>query len=590
MAQVANNNIYRLEWQGAHTGWDYRLDIIIPPEDYLFGYPLNNPALVPLPIGAVVPQKLTIKYSDYFGAPEVPTLDLNIDLLEIPTELAKALTQPALTYASTAGNIEAGVIFNLYIKYNGNDSNSTVNYRLAKSFIHYADGKFKYQPKEHTINIQAIDLNFAILRALSFKQLKESDFAPLVAFHEVIELYSYINSEDFLYYHSFPGATFYVVTLSELILWVNANGTIIKKLLTRDANQFFSTSIDFPTLYRQTSNADGSKGDPLTFGEISLLAYIKLNSDVVGGLFYEGDEQSLQKTYPNSVADFYNELAEFSLRRIHSSGIWGIDTSPADFSTINLDVNQLYDVSFSVNEERIKTVTCSLYEHHDDQDTGGDIDKREATIEGSRNEGSWTIPIVFNNILTNIKREGDKGKKGNTTLIKNLYYLDNYFLHYADLYNETTLIVRVHEYVLYELKYYATNNPTSPDYYGQSLVPRNYSNLTALTAMGTQTLSGIPEILSQFALRCLKGGTDVLECTLDLNNSVSFPTGDYIASISSLGNPWLLDIGQEHIFNLTNYDTNNSYLNYLANNWKLLESEIDFITELVKTKFIRLKI
>jgi hypothetical protein len=580
MAQVANNNIYRLEWRGTHTGWDYRLDIIIPPEDYLFGYPLDNPTLISLPIGAVVPQKLTIKYPDYFGAPEVPTLDVNIDLLEIPPELAKALTQPALTYASTAGNIEAGVVFNLYIKYNGNDNNNIIDYRLAKSFIHYADGKFKYQPQEHTMNIQAIDLNFAILRALSFKQLKESDFT-LTAFDYIAELIALVDSQHCDYYYSFPNTTFHFVKLTDLVLWMDANGTAIKKLLTRDASQNFITDINLPTLYKQVRDATGENGDTLTIDDIHLLAYIKLNSDVVGGLFYEVDEQSLQKTYPNSVADFYNELAEFSLRRIHS-GTLGVDMNPTDFDTLNMDVNQLYDVSFSVNEERIKTVTCSLYEHHDDQDTGGDIDKREATIEGSRNEGSWTIPIVFNNILTNIKREGDKQKRGNATLIKNLYYIDTCSCYHFPFYSDQIRPLRVHEYVLYELKYYATNNPTSPDYYGKSLVPRSCNTIT--TALGTQTLSGIPEILSQFALRCLKGGTDVLECTLEFNNNVSFVPG------GSIGNPWLLDNGQEYVFNLVNYDTNNTYLSYLANNWKLLESEIDFLTELVKTKFIRLKI
>jgi hypothetical protein len=547
----------------------------------LFGYPLDNPTLISLPIGAVVPQKLTIKYPDYFGAPEVPTLDVNIDLLEIPAELAKALTQPALTYTSTAGNIEAGVVFNLYIRYNGNDSNSTVYYRPAKSFIHYADGKFKYQPQEHTMNIQAIDLNFAILRALSFKQLKESDFT-LTAFDYIAELIALVDSQHCDYYYSFPNTTFHFVKLTDLVLWMDANGTTIQKLLTRDAvNQDFLTEINLPTLYKQVRDATGENGDTLTIDDIHLLAYIKLNSDVVGGLFYEGDEQSLQKTYPNSVADFYNELAEFSLRRIHS-GTLGVDMNPTDFDTLNMDVNQLYDVSFSVNEERIKTVTCSLYEHHDDQDTGGDIDKREATIEGSRNEGSWTIPIVFNNILTNIKREGDKQKRGNTTLIKNLYYIDTCSCYHFPFYSDQIRPLRVHEYVLYELKYYATNNPTSPDYYGKSLVPRSCNTIT--TALGTQTLSGIPEILSQFALRCLKGGTDVLECTLEFNNNVSFVPGD------SIGNPWLLDNGQEYVFNLVNYDINNTYLSYLANNWKLLESEIDFITELVKTKFIRLKI
>jgi hypothetical protein len=373
----------------------------------------------------------------------------------------------------------------------------------------------------------------------------------------------------------YTNTRFYFVNFVYLISWIYFKGTTIKKKLTRDESQNFAIEAELPNLYKQTSNVSGGVGAQLAIEEIYLLAYIKVNSENVAGLFYEGDEQSLQKTYPNSVADFFNELAEFNLRRIYS-GVLGIDMNPAYFDTINLDINYIYDVSFSVNEEKIKNVTCSLYERHDDQETGGDIDKSEATIEGSKNEASWTIPIVFNNIVTNIKRTGNKAKRGNGVLVKNLYYIDVPF-------GQDSQAIRVHEYVVYELKYYATNNPTSDYYVNKPLVTRNYSN-TILTSLGTQVQSGIPKLLSQFALTCLKGGMDVLECTLEFNNNVLFASG------GSVGNPWLISNMQELVFNLTNYDTNNSYLNYLANNWKLLESEIDFITELVKTKFIRLKI
>jgi|GEM_PF-3783339 len=577
MAQVENNNIYRVEWHGNHTGWDYRLDIIIPPIEYPLGLPLTNPTIIPLPIGAVIAHKLTIKYPDYFGAPEIPTLDLSINLLEIPNELATALIEPAPTYATTMGNIAAGVVFHLYIKYNNNDTSSNVDYIPAKSFIHYADGRFKYQPQEHTINIQPIDLNFAILRALSFNQLRYDDFTK-VTFPIIIECYSLINSAYYSYRHGADGSInphFKFVKFMDLISWINSKAINIKKLLVRDSNATYDFFVTLPKLYKQTSNVDGSEGSQLSITDLYLLAYITINSEVVGGLFHEGDEQSLQKTYPNSVADFYNELAEFNLRRVYS-GVLGVDIDPSYCDTINLDINQIYDVSFSVNEEKIKTVTCSLYERHDDQDTSGDIDKREATIEGSKNEASWTIPVVFNNILTNIKRSGDRAKIGNATMVKNLYYIDK-------PYGTEDEMIRVHEYAVFELRYYETGNPTSYHYAFKPLVPRNYSN-TTVTAMGTQVQSGIPTLLSQFALRCLKGGMDTLECTVEFNNNVLFAEG------GAVGNPWLFNNYDDFVFNLTNYDTNNPYLNYLANNWKLVESEIDFISELVKTKFIRLKI
>ncbi len=577
MALFANNNIYRVEWRGVRTGWDYRIDIIIPPEEYPLGLDINNPTIVSLPIDTVFPQMGGTKYPDYFGAPEVPLLDLNINLLEIPTELSKALTQPAITYSSTSGNIEAGVVFHLYIKYNNNDTNNPIPYRLEKSYIHYADGKFKYQPKDHTISIQPIDLNFAVVRALSFSQLSYNDFTKL-PFPMIVDLYSIIGSTFYTYYHAVNGSIipqFEFVKFIDLINWINSKATIIKRLLVRDSNETYSISVTLPKLYKQTSNVDGSEGTQIDMTNLYLLAYITLDSEVVGGLFHEGEEQSLQQTYPNSVADFYNELAEFNLRQV-KSGSLGLDMNPSYFQTIDLNINQIYDVSFSVNEEKIKAVTCSLYEKHDDQDTGGDIEKREATIKGSRNEASWTIPVVFNNILTNIKREGDRTKKGNATMLKNLYYIDQ-------LYGSVDQIIRAHEYAVFELKYYESNNPSSYHIINKPLIPRNYSN-TILTALGTQVESGIPELLSKFALRCLKGGTDVLECTVELNNNVSFVAG------GGVGNPWLLDNMQENLFNITNYDTNNSYLSDLANNWKLVEAEIDFISEIVKAKFIRLKI
>lgn len=580
MAQVANNNIYRVEWRGVHTGWDYRIDVIIPPEEYPTGLYLDNPTIVSLPIDSIILKTAKTKYPDYFSAPEMPTLDLDINLLEIPTALSKALTQPTTTYQSEAGGLEAGVVFHLYIKYNNNDTNNPIPYRFVKSYIHYADGKFLYKPNDHSINIQPIDLNFAVLRALSFNQLSPSAFT-LHTFPIIIELYSVYYNQFYAYYHvGSPSQTiqYEFVKFDDLKEWIESKATIILKVLSRNLRDSFTLGVTLPNLYKQSDDLYGAKGAQLDITDIYLLAYIKMDNVRVGGLFYKDDEQSLQQTYPNSVADFYNELAEFNLRPV-KSGSLGLDMNPSWFFSIDLDINQIYDVSFSINEEKIKAVTCSLHERHDDQDTGGDIEKREATLQGSRNEASWTIPVVFNNILTNIKREirglgrWGKGRKG---LLKNLYYIDQ-------IRNSILDVIRVHEYAVFNLKYYAENNPSSYHSVNQPEIHRYYLERSP-TPLGTQVESGIPELLSQFALRCLKGGTDVLECTVELNSCVSFsPGGD-------IGNPWFFENMCEYLYNITNYDINNPYISSLANNWKLLEAEVNFISETVKAKFIRLKI
>lgn len=583
MALATNQYIYRIEWRGSYTKWDYRLDIIIPPEGYPDGLDLANPIIVKLPIEAIILQKANINYPDYFGAPEIPTLDLNIDLRKIQNrpELIKALTTPAIIYTSDAGNIEAGVVFHLYIKYNGNDTATPIDYRLFKSYIHYADGSFKYTPTDAVISIQAVDLNFAILRSLSFNQLDYNDFGISSA-NNIIELYSLIESMYFAFVHNGGEVlplTYHFVPFNSLGFWIINKATIIKKLLLRNSNATdYSIDAVLPTLYKQNANPNGVEGDRLSGVDINLLAYIKNGDDIVAGLFYDKDPQSLQQTYPNSVADFYNELAEFNLCRI-KSGDTGLSMVETAYLDTTLDINHLYDLSFSINEEKVKSVTASLYEKNTDADTQGDIDKFEATIQGSRNEASWTLPIVFNNILTNIKREPHSGTgvphRGNTTLIKNLFYYD--------VINSNPSWLRVHEYAKFLFEYKTLGSLSSTDLVSKNLISRDYEH-PPITALGTQLQSGIPYILSNYTLKLLQGGMDIMECMVDMNYLVSF------TSIIEKGNPWLLPIGNEYHFNLTNYAPADPFMSDLANHWKLISSEFDFLKETIKVKFIRLKI
>ncbi|HOQ49157.1 MAG TPA: hypothetical protein PLV01_04930, partial [Candidatus Kapabacteria bacterium] len=49
--------IYRAEWRGRNTGWDYRCEFV-PPGDG----ELQNPEIAELPVGAVEFESLKMKY------------------------------------------------------------------------------------------------------------------------------------------------------------------------------------------------------------------------------------------------------------------------------------------------------------------------------------------------------------------------------------------------------------------------------------------------------------------------------------------------------------------------------------------------
>lgn len=579
---VENNFIFRVEWTGNHTKWDYRLDIIIPPEGYPDGLDLADPGIWHLPIYAIIPQKANINYPDYFGTPEIPTLDLNIDLRAIPEVLVKALTTPGLIYASITNPVEAGVVFQLYIKYNGNDTITPPNYRLFKSYIHYADGSFKYKPTDAFINVQAIDLNFATLRALTLKGVEMYNL-PRITKMNILEIYTIIDTN--LYTHYFGGGPFTVdfVSLSSLFDKITLIARNIYRLLLRDSTASFVLQFATPDLYKQTDALSGAEGVKIDYLNLYVLAYINYNGVAIGGLFDANDPQSLWQTYPNSVADFYSEWAEFNLRQI-KSGDLGLNMDADNFTNLNIDINKIYDLSFSINDEKVKSVTASLYENNTDTDTGGDINKSEAAISGSRNEASWTLPIVFNNILTNVKRiedrypDGARWYRGNATLLKNLYYLD------IPSFDTIERAIRVHEYANFDIQYYEFNNPTSADLVPKTLISRGDAANPPIIALGTQTASGIPYILSNYALQLLKGGMDTMECMVDMNYLV------YHAGGGAYGNPWQLDNYNEYLFHLTNYDPTDPFMADLAQNWKLVASEFDFLAETIKVKFIRLKI
>lgn len=597
----ARNCKYISAWKGKYTKWDYKLEIILPPIGYSFGLPLSSPTEVALPIGAVRLNKMTINYKDYtISLPEAPTATIDVDFNILSSSVyddfrnafmedspIMSVVQNPLTKSLAVNNVRSGVIFNLYIKFNGNDENSPAPYRLVRTYIHQADGKITLNARNKVIRVEPIDINRVIVSAFPWTSLEE---------------YSAISREETDYYEDLvwsEGATVKTVqnafirdeeyesifafgTYEEIEEVLADTGAEIKKMLMRDESQSFDLTTYIPTLYKQLYDGTGDKGEELNRSNIYLLTQVyQLDEEthepiLVDGLFYSADKYSLNGRYPNGGWDYLSELGEFGMRQ-YRVGPSGIISGFNTFSNVTLDLNLTNVKSLEIKSEQYKTITSSCYEIRSDEATGGDVDKIEEVNPGGRNEASWTIPIVFNNTPPNVK-----GIEFNSNL--KYYYKPRICNFY---YKESDTFIRCHEWAKFVLAYDETGNKTSDDFNSFYAVPRTggifgfkHSDRIALVC---QTQSGVPMILAKTMKSLLGGGLDKLDFEININEHVNFVEGG-----GGNGFIWNFPEGSEASFSVNIAEIFG--ITYSKDNWKMLTSEIDIVEERALVRLINLNV
>jgi len=581
------NYIYRTEWIGKFTKWNYRLDVILPPIGYIFGLPFDNPTIIALPPGAVELKKSKVAYKDYIiGLPETPSMniDIDFDLLNGSqySELKNAIFEESpimhtLGSSTDLGSrlVHSGIVFDLTIMFNGNDE-TTGLYRSVRTGIYQSDGKIKLDAKNKVISIEAVDINRVILSSITFNE-DTTNNATLISDDKAIEMKWTDNSTVYQVWNHNWTVYYKYMQYSDFINRIQETGTAIKRILLRDNSYVFTLTPNLPTFYRQiTTDATGNKGAELLTSELYLLVNIETNpiGDLVDGLASDMNKNSLQNIYPNGAYDFFAELAEFNLTQA-KLGTLGVTFTPIVYSTIDLDLKTIKTSSIELKYEQFKTLTSSCYEIKSDETTGGDIEKYEATIEGGRNEASWTIPIVFSNLSPNVKYL----EFNNTTKYKyspkthNLYYLEN---------NE---LYKVHEWAKFKLWYDETGGKTSDDYNVFTPIPRNTYGIKQVerTILATQVESGIPKILANTLKALLQNGLDKVEIEIPIDEFVSFISGGG-------GNGFVWNLGNNYEYTFTLNIAEIFDITYTKNKWKMMSSEIDYFSETAKVELININV
>lgn len=600
------NYKYVTEWVGKHTKWDYKLEIILPPTGFEYAdtyyYYLHDPEVIDLPIGAVRLKSSKVQYKDYVIAlPESPSMSIEVDFdmldevqfdalrnvffEESPIVKCTATTDPP---AIRSTYIATGILFNLYIKFNGCDNAVPVPYRLQRQVIYQSDGKVKLDAKKKQINIEAIDINRAITAAFQWAELEQYKAADIVdadyyadfewdesgidkfVLNGVLRNGGWKSNLQFTSYNDH----------NEVMTNTCQN---IKRILTRNSEETFELTTYMPTFYAQLHDGTGDKGRALDRSELYLNSHVSELDDknvwkLRDGLYFKDNAHSLYSRYPNGAWDYINELAEFGLHQ-YRVGPFGITSGFYNFCNIDIDLTKVKVNSFDRKSEQFKTVTSSCYEVRTDEKTTGDISKTEQTNPGGRNEASWVIPIVYNSTPPIVSTNEWSGNKNLRYYYKpkhlNVYYIDN------------GKVYRCHEWAKFQLAYEETGNKTSDDFNTFFSVPRTggvYSlSKSDRIALACQTQSGIPLILSKTVLALLGNGLDKLEIEVPLNDEVSFIEGGG---------------GNGFIWNFPDYYEANFQINiaeifnitYDKNKWKMLASEIDYVSETAKVTLININI
>jgi hypothetical protein len=455
---MMSDYIYQYNWKGVRTEWDYRLEITP-----FKATPLSSPTTVVLPAGCINVNKLTKKYEKYYyGSLEVPSLEIEVRLSEIDddtahAELHESLLNPAQATTVTFGAVEntviVGPLFRLYIKFNKNCDPSINTYRCIFEGSCRFDTNFSHEAISNIVTLTSIDLNKCILDSFNFAPLwLWYDPDNIVESNYYFELY---NSTSAIYHIAPDGSTLkinkYQVTDDKVQIYAQ----VLYRLFTRNASASYTISTVFPNFNKQLFDGTGGQGASISNDNLFVIGTIgPAGSTEYGdvGLF-SSDDVSLMSRYPDSVWDYFSELAEFAIAKVVSipGGLYMVPIfgSIGTTNNVTLSKNILNKIEIKPFDSINKT-TSSLYESFSDAPYA-DIDHLDIKTTGSRNSGAETYPVLYNNAPSAVKYLQTDNIGGRAWW--NAHFPKSLNLLYFDTLpgGASPVPIRVHEYCSWDL-------------------------------------------------------------------------------------------------------------------------------------------
>lgn len=417
------SNIFEYKWTGPQTRWEYRLRVIPAGSA-----PLDRSTadIIPIPEGAV---NLKSGSKDFdtlpLGLTSTPVLKLSWNLFLLPddliyNELDEAINNPlhAISVSASTSTIlasgiqlETGTIYELDVKYKGNDDSP--QYRSLFKGVQLSGLEDAYNEKDDTVDVEIESAGRLVLESIDFSKVNTivSEF-----YKRVVTDYSFTapgethGESKQIYPNSNTEGYFHFIKLESLTVWIETVANSLAKYILRDTSAGFGIQYPLVTYYKQTHDGTGSQGTSIAYDDIYLLAYISrelnttqnkttyalisepLQSD--GALELNSSGRSIFALFKNAW-DFINDWYQESLTKgsIESYGVVSYSifgNSPDDNVELNKDM--LEDIVLKYSAVFLNTVKSI------NEDTlEGDLSEYETSAGYSRDEGNYTLPVIFDN-------------------------------------------------------------------------------------------------------------------------------------------------------------------------------------------------
>jgi len=397
--------VYRAEWQGRNTGWDYRCELI-PPGDG----ELQNPEIAELPVGSLEFESLKMKYEKIpFGCGESPTAKIKIYLDEIPKD-AKYNELRLRLWAATInvnaggvlGTIQAGLVVRLWVRFNKNSAPDVNVWRHVWSGMVRHDAIAKFDLSDKTIQMEAVDLSRAVLEVIKFSALRNAISAVAsqqeVSSDVVVEAVFTQDGRRNVIANSFgSGYEIKFVPLKLLTDEIKELGNIVYRKFLRNSAEQWDLQVVMPRFYRQIYSGSGSLGGELAPNGVCVAwRCVKDGQELPFGVFDERDEAGFAKRY-NSAWDYIVDLTEWSAARAEwrSRGLAMRPLFSVD-ETVEVAIERFSQFEINFVGSGLKRVNVSNVEVA----SGGefaDVGNWVEQADGSRNEGELCVANVWSN-------------------------------------------------------------------------------------------------------------------------------------------------------------------------------------------------
>lgn len=438
MAKVGANTIYRWEWTGKQSKWQFRLDFIASDDENL-----NEPNIAIQDNGSIISMDYERELEDYLvGMGSAGNIKIKFNLARISNlnlqsfmlypfinhsfSITKGVDDGYLAGTSIPIDFDTANYIELCIKFVGNDDNEPVNYRPVFRGVQKAGIESGYDVEKQQIEIEFYSLrrvifenfNFDLLAYMWRKNIWESDTSAI----------------DWLYFQDDGGDKSYFVTGSFPIatqtgfnytgyLWycnhssfqgyVNEILDIIGKKYVR-TDEDFAISLPLPTFrYKQfydntpaATNYVGKIGAALSSAsEVFYIGFLadkdhteRADATIIAGLFYD----DLQASYKN-LWDFYTDLLKenlvigndsyYFLTLTSYSKLFSDDGSIFQMQVNGNPLNSFISCKPSFRAEILQRAQSPLV-----KTVAKDLNMIEAINPSSRAEKTETFPVIFTNI------------------------------------------------------------------------------------------------------------------------------------------------------------------------------------------------